>query len=73
MPGLILEINDGTTTIVCTEIVINPSEKIKIIEPEKGKVVTQEKYDKISEAKAKEMMERFKSKNGNGIEIRIGG
>ena len=73
LPGLILEINDGTTTIVCTEIVINPSEKIKIIEPEKGKVVTQEKYDKISEAKAKEMMERFKSKNGNGIEIRIGG
>ena len=73
LPGLILEINDGTTMIVCTEIVINPTEKINIIEPVKGKVVSQEKYDKISDDKAKEMMERFKSKNGNGIEIKIQG
>ena len=73
LPGLILEINDGTTIIVCTEIVINPKEKIEIIEPKKGKVVTQQKFDKISEEKAKEMMERFRSKNGNGMEIRIGG
>ena len=73
LPGLILEINDGKTIIVCTEIIMNPSEEIKIIEPKKGKVVTQAKYEKISEEKAKEMMERFKSKNGNGMEIRIGG
>lgn len=73
LPGLILEINDGKTTIVCTEIIINPSEKITINEPDKGKVVTQAEYDKISDEKSKELMERFKSRDGNGIEIRIGG
>ena len=73
LPGLILELNDGRLTIVCTEIVLNPSEKIKIIEPEKGKIVNQAKFDEISEEKAKEMMERFRSKNGSGIEIRMGG
>ena len=73
LPGLILEINDGTTTIVCTEIVINPSENLKIEEPKKGKIVTQAKYDKITQEKAKEMMERFRSRDGKGIEIHIGG
>lgn len=73
LPGLILEINDGKTTIVCTEIIINPSEKITIHEPDKGKVVTQAEYDKISDEKSKELMERFQSRDGKGIEIRIGG
>lgn len=75
LPGLILEINDGTTTIVCTEIVLNPSEKISISEPDKGKVVTQAEYDKIADEKTQELMERFQSRDGNGegIEIRIGG
>lgn len=73
LPGLILEINEGTNTIVCSEIILNPSEKITINEPDKGKVVTQAEYDKISDEKSKEMMERFKSRDGKGIEIRIGG
>lgn len=77
LPGLILEINDGTTTMVCTEIVLNPSETLKINEPEKGKVVNQEEFDKISRQKSKEMMERFKSRNGvdlgNGVNIKMGG
>lgn len=73
LPGLILEINDGTTTIVCTEIILNPSEKITINEPDKGKVVTQAEYNKISDEKSKEMMEQFQSRDGKGIEIRIGG
>jgi len=73
LPGLILEINDGKTTIVCTEIVLNPSEKITITEPDKGKIVTQAEYDKIRDEKNKELMERFQSRDGKGIEIRIGG
>ena len=77
LPGLILEVNDGTTTMVCTEIILNPTDKIKITEPEKGKVVTQAEYEKISRQKSKEMMERFKSRNGvdlgNGINIKMGG
>lgn len=73
LPGLILEINDGKTTIVCMEIVLNPSEKITISEPDKGKIVSQTEYDKIREEKNKELMERFQSRDGKGIEIKIGG
>jgi GLPGLI family protein len=73
LPGLILEINDGKTTIVCTEIVLNPSEKITISEPDKGKIVTQAEFDKIRDEKNKELMERFQSRDGKGIEIKIGG
>jgi len=75
LPGLILEINDGKLTLVCSKIVINPKESLKIQEPSKGKVVTQEKYDEIMEKKNKEMMERFHSRSGDGegVMIRIGG
>jgi GLPGLI family protein len=75
LPGLILEINDGTTTIVCTEIILNPSEKISIEEPEKGKIVSQSVFDKINDEKTKEMMERFSGREGvdlgNGINIKM--
>ena len=77
LPGLILEINDGEKLIVCTEIILNPSEKTEVKAPEKGKIVSQEAYDKIQEEKTKELMERFKGRNGvnmgGGINIKIGG
>ncbi|MCG1036090.1 GLPGLI family protein [Polaribacter sargassicola] len=73
LPGLILEINDGTTTMVCTEIILNPTDEIKIEAPEKGKVVNQEEYNKISAQKEKEMLERFRSRDGKGINITIQG
>jgi GLPGLI family protein len=77
LPGLILEVNDGKTTIVCTEIILNPSQKIKIEEPKKGKVVSQKKFTKIEKQKSDELMEKFKGRNGvdlgNGINIKIGG
>lgn len=75
LPGLILEINDGELTLVCTKIIINPSEKVTIAEPTKGKVVTQDEFDKIMEKKNKEMMEQFQSrrKDGDNVIIKIGG
>lgn len=77
LPGLILEINDGKKMIVCTEIILNPSEKINIEEPEKGKIVSQSKYEEIKKEKSAEMMEKMKSRKGidlgNGINIRMGG
>ncbi|MEZ4793687.1 MAG: GLPGLI family protein [Gelidibacter sp.] len=75
LPGLILEINDGELTLVCTKIVINPSEKVEIEEPNKGKEVTQAEFDKIMEKKNKEMMEQFQSrrKDGENVIIKIGG
>jgi GLPGLI family protein len=78
LPGLILEVHDGKLTIVCSKIVLNPKEKVKITEPDKGKEVDQEKYDDIMEKKAKEMMERYRPKrgdrnDGNSFSITIGG
>jgi GLPGLI family protein len=77
LPGLILEINDGKKMIVCTEIILNPSDKITIEEPEKGKVVSQKKYTKIQKQKSDEMMEKMKGRNGldmgNGVNVKFGG
>ncbi len=75
LPGLILEINDGELTLVCTKIVLNPSEKVEIEEPTKGKKVSQSEFDKIMEKKNKEMMEQFQSrrKDGDNVVIKIGG
>jgi GLPGLI family protein len=75
LPGLILEINDGQLTLVCSKIVMNPKEKIAIKEPTKGKEVTQKKFDEIVDKKTKEMMDRVQSRRGDGenVFIRVGG
>ncbi|MDT8346542.1 MAG: GLPGLI family protein [Flavobacteriaceae bacterium] len=64
LPGLILEVNDGNTIILCSKITINPSEKLKIKEPTKGKEVTQDEYNTIVMEKVKEMQE---NRGGGGF------
>ena len=64
LPGLILEINEGRTTILCSEITINPSERIDINAPTKGKEITREEYNKVVKEKMEEMRERFRSRRG---------
>lgn len=66
LPGLILEINDGELTLICSKIVMNPKEKTEIKEPTKGKVVTQEKFEAIMDKKNEEMMEQFKGRGNKG-------
>jgi GLPGLI family protein len=75
LPGLILEVNDGSETVICSKIVLNPKDEVDISEPKKGKEVTQLEFDEIMEMKMKEMQENHNSKRGNGheIEIKIGG
>ena len=73
LPGLILEVKDGDLTIVCSEIVLNPKEVKEIKEPTKGKIVTRKKFGAITKEKTKEMMDRFRSRDGKGLEIGIGG
>jgi len=76
LPGLILEVSDGEETILCSKIVLNPKEGLKIEEPKKGKKVNQEEFEAIMEKKMKEMEEQFHSgrhDDGHSIEIRIGG
>ncbi|PRX57821.1 GLPGLI family protein [Flagellimonas meridianipacifica] len=74
LPGLILEVNDGRTAILCSKLVLNSQEKLKIEAPSKGKEVTQEEYDRILAEKMEEMSERFRSGGrGNGARIMIRG
>ncbi len=73
LPGLILEVNDGDQTIVCSEIVLNPKEIKEINEPTKGKIVTRKKFGDIAKEKTKEMMDRYKTRDGDGMRIQIGG
>ena len=75
LPGLILEMNDGDLTLVCSKIVLNSKAPVKIEEPTKGKVVTQQDFDDIMDKKTKEMMEQFHSRRGgdNVERIMIGG
>ena len=57
LPGLILEVNAGTTTMLCSKIVINPDDELKIEAPDKGKIVDKEEYQTTVMGKMKEMME----------------
>ena len=75
LPGLILEVNDGELTILCSKITLNPKKTLEIAEPKKGKEVTQQEYDDIMEKKMEEMSEQYRGRGAdeNAIEIRIGG
>ncbi|RZS90598.1 GLPGLI family protein [Aquimarina brevivitae] len=57
LPGLILEVNVGNTTMLCFKVVMNPDEKIEIEAPKRGKEVTKEEYKEIITAKMQEMRE----------------
>lgn len=54
LPGLILEVNCGTTSILCSKIILNPEDKIKVEAPKRGKVVTKQVYKEIIFKKMKE-------------------
>lgn len=60
LPGLILEINDGELTLICSKIVMNPEKRFKIKKPRKGKVITNAKYLGIQKKKREEALERNK-------------
>lgn len=64
LPGLILEINAGRTTMLCTEVVISSDEVLEIEEPTKGKKVSREEYNKIIKVKTEELRERFRNRRG---------
>jgi len=64
LPGLILEINDGTTTILCSKIVLNAKEKVVIKAPTKGKEISQKDYDETVIKKMKEFREMNRGRAG---------
>ncbi len=70
LPGLVLEVNDGSTTIICTKVVLNPSEKVKIEIPDGGKVVSREEFEELRDEKTREMMNQYQG-TGTRQVIRI--
>ena len=66
LPGLILEVNEGRTTILCSKIVMNPGEKEDIKAPSKGKKVTKAEYTEIVEGRMKEFRDNFRGRGGRG-------
>lgn len=73
LPGLILEVTDGKTVVLCSKIVLNTKEKKEIKAPKNGKEVTQAEYDKIVMEKMAEMREMNQGQGGRGMQFRIGG
>lgn len=54
LPGLILEISADNTTVLCSKIVMNPEEKLKIEAPTKGQEITKKAYQETIVEKMKE-------------------
>ena len=69
LPGLILEINDGKTVILCSKIVLNPKEKTVIKAPVKGKVISQKDYDETVIKKMQEMREMNQGRGGSQMRM----
>ena len=55
LPGLILEVSAGNTTILCSQVVINPNEKTTIVAPAKGKEINKVDYRATMIGKMEEM------------------
>ena len=51
LPGLILEVSAGDTTMLCSKIILNPSDVIEIEAPSKGSVVTKSEYQDLIQNK----------------------
>ncbi|AWH84998.1 GLPGLI family protein [Flavobacterium album] len=78
LPGLILEVNNGSTTLLCSKVVLNPKDKIEIKAPKKGTKVSRAEFDKIVEDKIRETQEMDEPAPGSNTTttrrvIRIGG
>ncbi|WP_144891554.1 GLPGLI family protein [Flavobacterium tiangeerense] len=73
LPGLILEVNDGRTVILCSKVVLNPKVKTEIKASTKGKVTSQKDFDDAVTKKMEEFREMNQGRGGNGnMQMRIG-
>ncbi len=51
LPGLILEVSAGDTTMLCSKLVLNSNTAIEIEAPQKGSIVTKSEYQDIIQNK----------------------
>ncbi|SDG91541.1 GLPGLI family protein [Flavobacterium omnivorum] len=74
LPGLILEVNDGKTVILCSKVVLNPKVKTEIKASSKGKVTSQKEFDETVLKKMEEFRDMNQGRGGNGgMRMRSGG
>lgn len=73
LPGLILEVSDGQTALLCSKVVMNPNERTDIKAPRKGAKVTQAEFDEIVAKKSQEMMDMYEGGGDGNVIIKIGG
>lgn len=55
LPGLILEINEENTVILCSKVVLNSKSKFKVKRPNTGDKVSQKEFDAIQKKKSDSM------------------
>ena len=69
LPGMILEvdINDGQTMIVATDVSFEPLKRGSIKAPSRGKKMSREAFRELEAEKEKEMEEAYGSSGGNVI------
>jgi GLPGLI family protein len=73
LPGLIMEVNDGKTVIMCSKLVMNVKDKMEIKAPTGGDKVTQKEFDDIMIKKMKEMSEMNGGPGSKGgMQMRMG-
>lgn len=60
LPGLILEVSAGNTTMLCSKIIMNPEEKSKIEAPNKGEEINKADYQETISKK----MQQFRDNRG---------
>ena len=66
LPGMILELEANDGEITYTAASVEMTEEVTIQQPEDGKKVSAEEYEKIREKKMKEMEEMYGKKSKNG-------
>ncbi|HAD96771.1 MAG TPA: GLPGLI family protein [Cryomorphaceae bacterium] len=75
LPGLIMEVQDGKTAMLCSKVVLNPKKELKIEEPTEGEEVTREEFEKIADDKIKEMERMYgggrSGRGGGSMKIQI--
>ena len=67
LPGLILELTNDNTVMLCTKVVMNPEKRIQISEPKKGEFVSRAEFENIVEVKTKEMRDMWRGGRSKSI------
>lgn len=72
LPGLILEVSDGKTMLLCSKVVLNPKEKSEIKPLKNGTKVSRNEYAEIQLKKIQEMQEMYQTQGGGNRTFRLG-